>query len=165
MKYTTFTIKDNNTSNNINSGSTNYSSMLDSLILSNIKKTTPYIFTDYKKNEPITTFKLKKYTGIDPFIAAMLSEHGDYTPESLSLKDIDYIKAAKYLANYKKSDKIKFGKVYHLADGTPIIFFKDEVQIGFDAYDYDDLLNIDFLNGLTTDKKDMIINIVININL
>lgn len=166
MKTTTFTIKDNNTNNNTNSGSTNYSSMLDSIILSNIKKTTPYIFTDYKepKNESIT-YTFKKYDSIDPFIAAMLAEHGDYTPSSLTLKDIDYIKAAKYLANYKKSDKIKFGKVYHLANGTPIIFFKDEVQIGFDAYDYDDLLNIDFLNGLTAEKKDMIINIVININL
>lgn len=164
MKTTTFTIKNNNTNNTNNGSNTNYSSMLDSIILSNIKKTTPYIIdSEYKKTTPIYTFK--KYDAIDPFIAAMLSEHGDYTPSSLSLKDIDFIKAAKYLANYKTSNKIKFGKTYHLADGTPIIFFKDEVQIGFDAYDYDDLLNIDFLNGLTTKKKDMIINIVININL
>lgn len=165
MKYTTFTIKDNNTSKNIKNGSTNYSSDLSSLILSNIKKTTPYIFMDSKKNNPTTTLSFTKNDGIDPFIAAMLAEHGDYTPSSLALKDIDYIKAAKFLANYKSNNKIKYGKVYHLINGTPIIFFKDEVQIGFDAYDYDDLLNINFLNTLSEEKKNMIINIVININL
>lgn len=165
MKTTTFSIKDINTNNNASNNTSN-SSLLSSLILSNIKKTTPYIFNDYKEDSPKTTYiKLNKYTSIDPFIAAMLEECGDYTPSSLSLKDIDYIKAANYLANYKNNNKIKFGKTYHLSNGTPIIFFKDEVQIGFDAYDYDDLLNINYLNTLTEDKKDMIINIVININL
>jgi hypothetical protein len=78
--------------------------------------------------------------------------------------DDDFIKAANFLANYKNYKKIYnlpyiLGKMYKLSDGTPIIFYDDEIQIGFDTYSYNDFGNIKFLNNLTSTTKDIIINI------
>ena len=81
-----------------------------------------------------------------------------------------------FVYNYKKCKKISnipyiFGKMYTLSDGTPIVFYDDEIQIGFDTYKYSDFTDLSFLNGLTDNTKKIIINIYatagtkININL
>ena len=90
---------------------------------------------------------------------------------SSNLKDDnDFIKATKFLANYntyKKKYKLPFifGKMYTLSDGTPIVFYDDEIQIGFDIYKYSDFSDISFLSNIKTSKKDIIINIYNTSNL
>ena len=49
--------------------------------------------------------------------------------------------------------------MYKLVDGTPIIFYDDEIQIGFDTYKYKSFSDNLFLNNLTTTTKNVIINI------
>ena len=112
-----------------------YSKTIDDIILSDIIKKNSYLIDyDYK---PSTTY-------IAP------------------LKDDDeFIKAANFLANYKKNDYKKFiyGKLYKLNDGTPIVFYEDEIQIGFDFYKYSDFKNASFISNLTSKKKKTIITI------
>lgn len=127
-----------------------YSKIIDDIILADIKKKNDYLFDTI-------------YTS---------------TPKYSYLKDDenDLIKAMKFLANYKtikKSYKLPYilGKMYTLSDGTPIVFYDDEIQIGFDTYKYTDFSNLSFLNGITDNTKKIIINIYttgaanININL
>lgn len=127
-----------------------YSKILDNIIVADIKKKNNYLFDTI-------------YTS---------------TPKYSHLKDDEdtLIKAMKFLANYKtikKSYKLPYilGKMYTLSDGTPIVFYDDEIQIGFDTYKYNDFLNFSFLDGITDNTKKIIINIYttgaadININL
>lgn len=127
-----------------------YSKILDNIIVADIKKKNNYLFDTL-------------YTS---------------TPKYSHLKDDEdtLIKAMKFLANYKtikKSYKLPYilGKMYTLSDGTPIVFYDDEIQIGFDTYKYSDFLNFSFLDGITDNTKKIIINIYttgaadININL
>ncbi len=127
-----------------------YSKILDDIIVADIKKKNNYLFDTI-------------YTS---------------TPKYSHLKDDEdtLIKAMKFLANYKtikKSYKLPYilGKMYTLGDGTPIVFYDDEIQIGFDTYKYNDFLNFSFLDGITDNTKKIIINIYttgaanININL
>ena len=79
-----------------------------------------------------------------------------------TLKDSDeFTKAANFLANYKKNKNKKFicGKLYKLNDGTPIVFYEDEIQIGFDFYKYSDFNDSFFIDSLTPSKKKTIITI------
>lgn len=145
----------NNSNNTFPKSSTNYSKILDNIIATDIIKKNSYLFND----------------DIDLF---------DDTPiilTSSSLKASDkFTKAAKFLANYKKYKKTYkipyiLGEMYKLSDGTPVVFYDDEIQIGFDTYKYSDFTNISLLNNLTTTAKKIIINIYttgtanININL
>ena len=156
--YKFTTKKNNNTTfipfNNI-SYEPNYSEIIDNIILSDIKKKNSYLFN------------------IDN------SDSTTYIPLSSSYLKADdkFIKAANFLANYKKNKKIYktipyiLGKMYTLSDGTPIVFYDDEIQIGFDTYKYSDFSDLSFLNGITDNTKKIIINIYttgadnININL
>lgn len=160
MKHTTFKIDNTSKTNNFRNNTANYSKILDDIIANNI----------IKKNEYLTNIA-------DDFIAKMMKA-SDSKPiyTSSTLKDeLKFIKAANYLANYNKikTNKIPFilGKTYKLIDGTPIIFYDDEIQIGFDLYSYDDFKNIYFLNTLPKTTKNIIINIytagdtTININI
>jgi hypothetical protein len=156
----TATFKTNKTNNNNNNGFTfllnnklhyepNYSEILDDIILADIKKKNSYLFD----SKPIS------------FDFSTLKEE---TPS--------FLDAINFLTNYKKCKKISnipfaFGKMYTLSDGTPIVFYDDEIQIGFDIYKYSDFTDLSFLNGLTDNTKKTIINIYaaagtkININL
>jgi len=109
---------------------------------------------------------------LDDIILADIIDKNDYLFDATptidicsSLKDDEkFIKATKFLANYKKykkSYKLPFilGKMYTLSDGTPIIFYDDEIQIGFDTFKYSNFSDLSFLKGLTTNKKKTIINI------
>lgn len=131
----------NKKNNNINNGSTNYSSILDNIIASDVIKKNSYLFDTY-------------------------NDYLDDLLTSKPLKDDNYefIKAAKFLANYKKNyyklpKKYIYGKMYTLSDGTPVVFYDDEIQIGFDTYKYTDFGDTILLNTLPSKTKKIIINI------
>ena len=132
----------NNKNNNIiNNGSTNYSSILDDIIVSDVIKKNSYLFNSY-------------------------NDYLDDLLTSKPLKDdnLEFIKATKFLANYKKNyyklpKKYIYGKMYTLSDGTPIVFYEDEIQIGFDTYKYTDFGDTILLNTLPSKMKKIIINI------
>ena len=156
IKTYKFTTKKNNNTTfipfNTISYEPNYSEIIDNIILADIKKKNSYLFT---------------------------SDSTTYIPLSSSYLKADdkFIKAANFLANYKKNKKIyktipyELGKMYTLSDGTPIVFYDDEIQIGFDTFKYSDFSDLSFLNGISDNTKKIIINIYttgaanININL
>lgn len=158
MNTTTFKINKTNFFGNF--GSTpNYSKILDSIIADNIKKCNPYLTDSYYKTDDekffSNLFKSSKPTTSTIILGGSL------------LKDdsSEFAKAANFLANYKKNiktfKKIPFtlGKLYKLSNGSSIIFYDDEFQIGSDIYSYDDFNDITFINGLKSTTKDIIINI------
>lgn len=145
-----------NTKNNIygkfflNNNGKSYSEILDDIITADVIDKNSYLFTSASSyntslidDEPITL-----------------------TGSKLKADD-SFIKAAKFLANYKKNKTIYkipfiYGKMYTLSDGTPIVFYDDEIQIGFDTYKYGDFNSYAFLSSLTAPKKELIINIFTN---
>ncbi len=152
LTMTTTTFKINNTSNdNYTFPTTNYSTILDNIIAANIKATNKY---------------LNCGTIDDDFISTMMADSKkkhmfDLTGSYLN-DDDKFIKAANFIANYKKTTKklpFILGKTYKLINGTPIIFYDDEIQIGLDLYSYSDFGNIKFLNTLNEPTKKIIINI------
>lgn len=148
MTHTTFYF-DNNTNNSFCTKSTNYSKILDDIIATNIADTNPWL-------KEYTDTKSKGF--IDSIIAASKPSYID-----CSKKADDFIKAANFLKNYstKKYKKLPFklGTLYKLSDGTPIMFFKDEIQIGLDLYTYEEFGNTLFLNKMTPKTKKIIIDI------
>lgn len=141
----TFGKKNNNSANFFHTSSKpNYSKILDDIIIADVIKKNSYLLntgSTYTNN-------------IDDILIG--SSYG-YTTSDLD-------KAIKFLANYKKNKKIykipyTLNKMYTLSDGTPIIFYDDEIQIGFDTYKYADFSDLSFINALTPKKKDIIINI------
>lgn len=127
--------------NNTNSFLTdNYSKILNDIIISDVIKKNDYLFTT-PKTCVINSSQLKDDTS-------------------------EFIKAAKFLANYKPNNKLKFviGKTYYLVDGTPIIFYDDEIQIGFDLFKYEDFDSDFFIHNLDTSTKKIIIDIYTNAN-
>ena len=129
---------------------TDDSKNLDNIIATSIIKKNSYLFDDDKYNGNLFT--------------SLIDDKPIILTGSKLKADDDFIKAANFLANYKSYKKTynlpyTLGKMYKLSDGTPIIFYDDEIQIGFDTYSYNNFNNIKFLNGLTTATKDIIINI------
>lgn len=150
-----FNTKSNKSINNNsifpNTKSTDYSEILDNIITADIIKKNSYLFDD--TYDPIID-ALNKNTYTSPIIL---------TSSNLKFDD-NYIKATKFLANYKKYNKkynlpYILGKMYTLSDGTPIIFYDDEIQIGFDTFKYSNFNDYSFLNNLTAKTKKTIINI------
>ena len=154
----TFTFGNDNFNNGINysflgnTSSTNYSKVLDDIILADIIDKNSYLFgkTTLDADDILLTAKPTKESKLD--------------------------NAIKFLSNYKKyktSFKCPFAlnKTYTLTDGTPVVFYDDEIQIGFDIYKYSDFSDTFFLSNLTPKKKQIIIDIYttggidININL
>ena len=148
MKTMTFTSKKNNTYtfpfiDKKYTYEPNYSKIIDDIILTDIINKNDYLFTSKKTTYiPLTSSPLK---GDDKFI-----------------------KAANFLTNYKKNKKLyktipyELGKMYTLSDGTRIVFYDDEIQIGSLFYKYSDFSDLSFLNGITDDTKNIIINIYTN---
>ena len=134
----------------------NYSEILNDIILTDIIDKNKYLFTSKNTDDYLD----------------------DLLINAKPTKEInkDLIKATNFLANYKKTKKsytfpFKLETLYTLSDGTPIIFFDDEIQIGSDFYKYTNFSNTAFINTLTPKKKKIIIDIYttagidININL
>lgn len=146
-----FYTKNNNSSIFLdNNKPTNYSSILDNIITTDIIKKNSYLFNIKKADDDL----IDSLIGNDPIIL---------TGSTLKVSD-EFTKAATFLANYKKYKKtynlpFVIGKMYTLSDGTPIIFYDDEVQIGFDTFKYTKFADFSFLNGLTKKTKKTIINI------
>ena len=141
-----YTFKINNNTTSTTFPTTNYSKIIDNIISTNIIKANPY---------------LKK----DDLIDNLIEDSKKYCSTTITSGhlDTDFIKAANFLANYKKSNTIKLpficGKIYKLIDGTPIAFYDDEIQIGYDIYKYTDFTDIKFLNAIGNTTKNIIINI------
>lgn len=141
----TYTIKINNNNNNYSNGSffTNASKNLDNLILSNLRKMNPYLNTDST-------------------LDAMLDEAGFiYRDNGYLLKgnfDSEFAKAAKFLADYTPKKKCI------IFDNTPIGFFEDEIQIGYDLIPLSNLRDTRYYTTFTPEIKKTIINIYISIN-
>lgn len=142
----------NNSNSNKSTFSTNYSKILDNIITADIIDKNDYLFTN------------KNY---DKFIDSLISDDPIILTSSKLKASDEFTKAANFLANYKKYKKTYklpyiLGKMYTLSDGTPIIFYDDEIQIGFDTFKYSNFDDLSFLNNLTTNTKKIIINIYTN---
>ena len=143
MKTYTFTKSDfNNSKKNFideiigKSKSTNYSKIIDDIICADVIKKNQYLFT--------------KPTVCNSYAEDIAS---------------DFLKAAKFLANYKEpKKKLNFiiGRTYYLSDNTPIIFYDDEIQIGFDVFKYSDFTSTDFFSTIAPKTKQTIIDIYTN---
>ena len=150
----TYFNKSNNNPFSGNTSSTNYSKILDDIILADIIKKNSYLFTKPKTD--------------DDYLSDIIL--------NAKTKNSKLATATTFLANYSKNKKkfnlpYKLNTTYTLSDGTPIIFYDDEIQIGFDIYKYSDFSDTFFLSNLTPKKKQIIIDIYttggidININL
>ena len=149
MKTYTFNINKKNTSNKYftfemysKSSKADYSKTINDIIYDNMMKVNPYL----KSKEEIDTSVLIFNT------ANNLNEN------------IEFKKAANFLANYNKMKTFPYiiGKLYKLIDGTPVMFYEDEVQIGHDVYTYEEFNDISFLNTISEPKKKIIIDIFTN---
>ena len=166
-KTFTFKTKNNNgftfPSNNCD---TDYSKILDNIIAADVINKNKYLFDT----------EIPTLSDADLF-TSLIDEKPIILNGSNLKNDNEFIKAANFLANYKtykKTYNIPYilGKMYKLVDGTPIIFYDDEIQIGFDVFKYSDFGSIDFINAITPSAKKTIIdiytnakNLTININL
>lgn len=158
MKKIIYTFNNGTKNNNtFRANTTNYSKILDDIIATDIINKNSYLKPYFSANN-------------DDFISCMMKESAKKNPgitiNGFALKDDSskLIDAANFLANYKKKKDIAstfiFGKTYKLIDGTPIIFYDDEIQIGFDLYSYDDFKDITFLKLLPKKTKSAIISII-----
>lgn len=76
----------------------------------------------------------------------------------------DFASACKFLDNYKSiylNNKDEYD--FELADGTPVRIFDDEIQIGYDILDFNDLISLDSIY-IPENKKKLIIDIAIKLN-
>lgn len=148
MKTYTFNTSNNNTNKFFTfsflkkNKPTDYSKILDDIILDNLIETNSYL-KDYKTKEEDAKI---------------------FTASTASLKDDEFNEAAIFLANYGKMNHFPFeiGKIYKLSNGSSIIFYDDEVQIDRDIYSYSKFNDINFLNTLSAPKKKLIIDIYTN---
>lgn len=149
IMITTYTFGKNNKNNKsfsfpfCASSKPNYSKILDDIIITDVIEKNDYLFKP-------STKKIEDAIIFDSLI-------GKNKNSILS-------NAIKFLANYKNYKKSYtipyiYGKMYTLADGTPIVFYDDEIQIGFDSYKYSDFSDLSFLKALDTNTKKIIINI------
>lgn len=147
----TYDIKKNNTKKNPSNN--NAHKATDAIILSNLKKTVPYLFGGNKKktitidlteNKPKRTY----LTAIDIIKTPNRSNKPTFS---------EFIKAFNYLMSNNEDTYD-----YLLSDGTPIKIFDDEIQIGLDLYDKNDAPKILF-STLSEENKKNIIDIYINI--
>lgn len=132
------------------SKSPDYSKILDNIITADIIKKNKYLFN----------------TTDEDLYDTLISDDILIKGNPLKASD-DFTKATLFLANYnkyKKTYKLPYilGKMYTLTDGTPIVFYDDEIQIGFDTYRYTDFADFSFLSGLKASTKKTIINIYTN---
>lgn len=155
MKTYTFSTNTTNKSNkptffNLFHKEPDYSKILDDIIADNIIKSNPYLK------------KAKENTLYDALIDEILPKNicsigiGGLKDENTMFFD-----ASKYLTKCKSLKNIILGKKYEL-NGTTIIFYDDEIQIGSNTYSYDYLTDIKYFNCIPTPTKKIIINIFIN---
>lgn len=174
MKNYTFNIK-NNKSNTTTFRTNNHKS-LDDIIAADIIKEAKSLF---KTTSPTLNILGKKYhtnnTYLidDDYIDDLYRSCGGDNNKKVTtiilnrsgLKDNKFINAANFLANYKsnKTHKFALNTLYYTTDNIPVIFYDDEIQIGYETFSYDAFSNIDFLNNLAPKTKKVIIEINIKL--
>ena len=135
----------NNISYNFRSNNTDYSKMLDDLIYADIADKNAYLFA--------TTPKTKSDIYLDKII------------DSNKYKTTDLTSAIKLITTNGKLNKnlpYTIGETYYTDDGTPIIFYEDSIQIGFDLYYFYELNKPIFIKNITPKAKKKILDIYIN---
>lgn len=153
--------------NNNPSSFGNASAYIDNLILTNLKKTAPYlfgksghaciidddfIFTPNNKLESGKTYTFTKDENkktIDIFIPSKKTTKPDY---------ITFSKALAHLLGKNCGDTYDF----LLDDGTPVKMFADEIQIGYELLPLNEATKYIY-NALSDSRKKDIIDIYINI--
>lgn len=153
--------------NNNPSSFGNASAYIDNLILTNLKKTAPYlfgksghaciidddfIFTPNNKLESGKTYTFTKGENkktIDIFIPSKKTTKPDY---------ITFSKALAHLLGKNCGDTYDF----LLDDGTPVKMFADEIQIGYELLPLNEATKYIY-NALSDSHKKDIIDIYINI--
>ena len=159
MTYTidiTTRTKKNNPSNFIN----NASAYIDSLVLSNLKHTAPYLFgksiADDKLEDGKTytfTKKAKKNNKTIDITISGLKAKNAYAPDYDTFE-----KAVSYLHHKNGGDTYDF----KLDDGTPVKLFDDELQIGYELFPLTEG-TMYLYKALSESSKKNIIDIYINI--
>lgn len=155
--------KKNNNPSNFGSAS----AYIDNLILTNLKKTAPYLFgksghaciidddfiitpNDKLKSGKTYTFtKGENKKTIDIFIPSKKATKPDY---------ITFSKALAHLLGKNCGDTYDF----LLDDGTPVKMFADEIQIGYELLPLNEATKYIY-NALSDSRKKDIIDIYINI--
>lgn len=166
MKH--YTIKINKNNNNNTFRTNNASKNLDDLLLSNIIKMNPFL--GYKSDDDTIKINFTKNDSSD-IIDAALREAGLKGDDRIIISnrydsylkddfDTEFAKAARFFSSYTPDNK----KTYILADGTPIGFFEDEIQIGYDLIPLYKFGSPKYYNLFTPEKKKIIINLYISIN-
>lgn len=139
MKYT---FKFNNNSNNFRNNN-DWSKILDNIILTDVMKKNPYL-------------KTKEEKFIDAVLKDIAPKNDDRIIIDNTRSNNDFLKAVQFLKDYTPTKNY-----YELADGTPVVFFEDEIQIGYDLIPRNEF--IDFTSLFTPAKKKTIIDIYIKI--
>lgn len=141
--YTKINSTPNNSINFSSNTSTNYSKILDDLIYADIADKNKYLFTG-------GTTKNTSDIYLDKII------------DSCNTKTYTLNGAIKFITNgktYKNNFPYKIGETYYTEDGTPIIFFEDSIQIGFDLYYFYELNAPIFIKNITPKTKKHILDI------
>jgi hypothetical protein len=155
MKRYTIEINKKNTNNNFSfRTNTNPSKKLDDLILSNLIKMNPFL--GYKKSDDILDAMFDD-AGFNT--DRIIIPNRDYSYLLKGNFNSEFAKAANFLSSYTPSKKS-----YTLSDGTPIAFFEDEIQIGYDLIPLYKLSSSKYYATFTPEIKNTIINIFISIN-
>lgn len=151
MKKYTFKLNNNTANGNTTkfynpfcTKSTDYSKILDDLILDDIIEKNSWLGA--KKKE-------------DSLIDGLIDSSNKYT--TASTFDTDFYKAANFLANYGKTTFIPFkkDKTYELSDGTIITITDDYIHINEKMYFFNLLNDYSFLASLTPKEKKTICTI------
>ena len=143
MNTYTFTL--NNSTKNPSNSFANASKALDALLYANIDAAIPYL--GGKANDAII-IKPKKEKTID--IDITISKKN-------KKKDITF---ADFIKAFAAMNKAKDTYDFKLDDGTPIKFFNDEIQIGYELFDIDEGYR-EIYNRMSNAKKRTIIDIYI----
>ena len=151
MKH--YTIKINKNNNNSFNFRTNTSKSLDDLILSGLKKMNPFL----SKTNDSTLDAMFIDAGLNIDNDHILIPNRDYGYLLKGNFDTEFTKSAKFLSKFTPKKK------YILFDGTPIEFFEDEIQIGYNLIPLYKLTSPTYYNTFTTEIKNTIINIFITI--
>ena len=141
MEKYTFTIKNNNKTNNINS--------------------CPFFNTCAKSTKTLDDYIY------DDIMAKNSWLYGDTNNKTIKI-NIDNPTCMSSIYSYFNG--FKFGntypyeedKIYYLADGTPFYFTKDYITIGFNTYYFYEFGNPIFISGLTNKMKKTIATIYID---
>lgn len=147
MKKYTFKLNNNNTpsfNTTFRTKSTDYSKILDDLILDDIIDKNPWL--GKKSHEEL-------------FIDNLIEESNKYT--TTFILDNDFYKAAKFLENYNSSTfkPYKKNKTYELSDGSIITITDDYIHINDEMIFFNLLSDKTFIKTLTPKMKKTICTI------